>query len=106
MTELLWHLGFLSQSILKNSITIPSVMPRMTVSLLPRVYGDRPNVMPQGVTNLAVIGRFVEMPEETTVSIDYGVQAAQLAVSQLMGLGEETENTRKRRFLSFLDLWV
>lgn len=106
MTELLWHLGFLSPSILKNSITIPSVMPRMTASLLPRAYGDRPKVIPEGMTNLAVIGQFVEIPNETTVSMEYSVRGAQLAVSQLMGLGEEPENTRKRLFLSFLDLWV
>lgn len=53
MTELLWQLSFLPQSILKYSITIPSVMPRMTASLLPQVYGDLPNLIPQGMTNLA-----------------------------------------------------
>jgi oleate hydratase len=106
MTELLWHLGFLSQSILRNSITIPSVMPRMTASLLPRAFGDRPNIIPEGMTNLAVIGQFVEIPDETTVSMDYGVRTAQLAVSRLMGLGEEPEKKRKRLFLSLLDLWV
>jgi oleate hydratase len=58
------------------------------------------------MTNLAVIGQFVEIPDETTVSMEYSVRGAQLAVSQLMGLGEEPENTRKRLFLSFLDLWV
>ncbi|KAJ6027947.1 hypothetical protein N7540_003523 [Penicillium herquei] len=106
MTELLWHLGFPSQSILQNSITIPSVMPRMTASLLPRAYGDRPNVIPQGMTNLAVIGQFVEIPDETTVSMDYAVRGAQLAVSKLMGLGEEPKNTKRRLYRSCLNFWI
>ena len=105
MTELLWHLGFPSESILNNSITVPCVMPRRTASLLPRACGDRPNVIPEGMTNLAVIGQFVEIPDETNVSMDYGVRGAQLAVTQLMGLHEQLENTRKRLDLSFLAVW-
>jgi len=100
MTELLWHLGFPSESILNNSITVPCVMPRRTASLLPRACGDRPNVMPEGMANLAVIGQFVEIPDETNVSLDYGVRGAQLAVSQLMGLRKQPENTKRRLNLS------
>ncbi|KAJ5700218.1 hypothetical protein N7536_003231 [Penicillium majusculum] len=105
MTELLWHLGFPSESILNNSITVPCVMPRRTASLLPRACGDRPNVIPEEMTNLAVIGQFVEIPDETNVSLDYGVRGAQLAVAQLMGLRKQPENTRKRLDLSFLVVW-
>lgn len=105
MTELLWHLGFPSESILNNSITVPCVMPRRTASLLPRACGDRPNVIPEGMTNLAVIGQFVEIPDETNVSLDYGVRGAQLAVAQLMGLRKQPENIRKRLDLSFLVVW-
>lgn len=105
MTELLWHLGFPSESILKNSITVPCVMPRRTASLLPRDCGDRPNVMPEGMTNLAVIGQFVEIPDETNVSLDYGVRGAQLAVSQLMGISTQPENTKRRLDLSLFAAW-
>jgi oleate hydratase len=106
MMELLWHLGFPSESILNNSITMPCVMPRRTASLLPRTYGDRPNVSPEYISNLAVIGQFVEIPDETSASMEYGVRGAQLAVSQLMGLHKEPEKARERLNLSFLDLWV
>lgn len=106
MIELLWHLGFPSESILNNSITVPCVMPRRTASLLPRKCGDRPNVMPEGMANLAVIGQFVEIPDETNVSLDYGVRGAQLAVSQLMGTRKQPENTKRRLDLSlFLAAW-
>lgn len=106
MTELLWHLGFPSESILNHSITMPCVMPRRTASLLPRSYGDRPKVLPENITNLAVIGQFVEIPNETTVSMEYGVRGAQLAVCQLMGLRPEPEKARKSVNLSFLGLWA
>lgn len=106
MTELLWHLGFPSEPILNNSITVPCVMPRRTASLLPRACGDRPNLIPEGMTNLALIGQFVEIPDETNVSMDYDVRGAQLAVSQLMGLREQPENKRKWVDLSFLAVWT
>ena len=106
MTELLWHLGFPLESILNNSITIPCMMPRRTASLLPRTYGDRPNVSPEYITNLAVIGQFVEILDETSVSMEYGVRGAQLAVSGLMDLRKEPEKKRKWLNLSFLGLWA
>ncbi|OJJ36348.1 hypothetical protein ASPWEDRAFT_49873 [Aspergillus wentii DTO 134E9] len=79
IAELLWHLEFPSKSILKNSTTIPCVMPRRTTSLLPRIRGDRPKVIPENMANLAVIGQFAEIPDWTTASMDYGVLGAQLA---------------------------
>jgi Myosin-crossreactive antigen len=94
MTELLLLLGFPSASILGNSITIPCVMPRRTASMLPRTYQDRPNVIPDGTANLAVIGQFVDIPDETTVSLDYSVRGAQLAVGRLMGFCKEPVNTK------------
>jgi oleate hydratase len=76
MTKLLWHLGFPSELTLNNSITVLYVMPRRTASLLPRACGDRLNVMPEGMANLAVIGLFMEIPDKTNVSLDYGVRGA------------------------------
>lgn len=65
LTELLWRLGFPSESILRRSITIPGVLPRKTASLLLRNSADRPKVIPpENMTNLAVIGQFVEIPDE------------------------------------------
>jgi len=106
MTELLRHLGFPLEPILDNCITIPCVMPRRTASLLPRTSGDRPTVIPDNMTNLAVVGQFVEIPDETTVSMDYGVRGAQLAVSNLMGLHKQPEKARKSLSFPFLNLWV
>lgn len=106
MTELLWHLGFPLESILNNSITIPCVMPRRTASLLPRTRGDRPKVILDEMTNLVTIGQFVEIPDETTVSLDYGVRATQLAVSHVTGLHREPVKTKKSLGFPFFNLWL
>ncbi|KAF7595703.1 hypothetical protein BBP40_005147 [Aspergillus hancockii] len=96
MTEILYHLEFPIEGIRNNSITIPSVVPRMTATLLPRTCGDRPQVIPEGVNNLALIGQFVDIPDEVVVTMDYGVKGAQMAVRQLMGLDVEKKKPKKK----------
>ena len=105
MIELLTHLNFPSGPTLQKSINIPCVMPRMTATLLPRTYSDRPTVIPENMTNLAVIGQFVEVPDESTVSMDYSVRGAQQAVMQLMGLHKELKKARKSSIITFLCHW-
>ncbi|KAE8404993.1 67 kDa myosin-cross-reactive antigen family protein [Aspergillus pseudonomiae] len=102
MTEILQHLQFPVDGILKNSITIPSVVPRMTATLLPRADGDRPQVIPEGMENLALIGQFVDIPDEVVVSMDYGVRGAQMAVRRLMGLDNEGKKSKRSSAISLL----
>jgi myosin-crossreactive antigen len=40
-------------------------------------------VCPPGSTNLALAGRFVNIPGETTVTFDYEVRSAQLAAEKV-----------------------
>ncbi|KAI9730990.1 MAG: hypothetical protein M1834_005451 [Cirrosporium novae-zelandiae] len=86
MTELLGHLNFPLHPILDNSITRPCMMPYITSQFLTRRIEDRPKVMPKGTTNLALLGQFVEIPEDTVFTVEYSVRAAQMAVFELMGL--------------------
>ncbi|KAF3021814.1 hypothetical protein E8E15_008265 [Penicillium rubens] len=64
MTEILHHLQFPTEGILPGSITIPCVMPRKSAPLLRRDGPDRPLVVPDGMRNMAMIGHFVEIPNE------------------------------------------
>lgn len=104
MTEILLHLRFPIQGheeeeIIRDSITIPCFFPRMTATLLPRAASDRPQIIPENMTNLALIGHFVEIPDEVVGTAGYGVKAAQIAVRRLMGLegeGLSTTNHSKR----------
>ncbi|GLB05711.1 hypothetical protein AtubIFM57258_001000 [Aspergillus tubingensis] len=95
MEEILTQLNFPVQGILDHSITLPCVVPRAAATLLPRLRGDRPQVIPPGIDNLGLIGQFVDIPEEVAVTMDYSVRSAQTAVRQLMGL--ETHKTVSKR---------
>ncbi|KAJ5748306.1 myosin-cross-reactive antigen family protein [Penicillium nucicola] len=89
MTEILYNLQFPLQPILNDSITIPCVAPRMAAPFLPREDGDRPPVIPEGMTNVALIGQFVDIPDQIVGTMDYYVRGAQIAVRQLMGLDRD-----------------
>ncbi|OXV05816.1 hypothetical protein Egran_06416 [Elaphomyces granulatus] len=105
LMELLQHLHFPVDFILKNSITIPCLMPFVTAELLTRGHGDRPEVIPHNMTNLALVGQFVEIPDDTTFTMDYSVRGAQMAVYRLMGLKREPQKSRS--YISeFLDLLI
>ena len=65
LEELLRHLQFSNTAaIMKSSICIPCNLPYMNNIWLPRRSGDRPQVVPEGVTNLGLIGQYVELPQD------------------------------------------
>lgn len=97
MTELLHHLRFPVQEIIHDSITVPCVFPRITARLLPRAASDRPQIIPENMTNLALIGHFVEIPDEVVATAGYGVKAAQMAVRRVMGLQESSNHGKHRK---------
>jgi oleate hydratase len=88
MTELIGHLRFDANkdSILKASNCIPCMMPYITSQFMPRVKGDRPDVIPAGTTNLAFLGQYCEIPDDTVFTVEYSVRSAQMAVIGLLGL--------------------
>ncbi len=59
-------------------------MPYITAQFLTREKGDRPDVIPKGSTNLALMGQFVELPRDTVFTVEYSVRCAQTAVHELM----------------------
>jgi oleate hydratase len=65
MAELLAHFQFPEHPILENSLTIPCMMPYITSQFLARKVGGRPEVIPKGSTNLALLGQYVEIPRDT-----------------------------------------
>jgi oleate hydratase len=88
LEEVLGHLRFgeYRAAILAASDVIPCVMPYVTSPFLVRKTGDRPNVVPEGSTNLAFIGQFAELPDEVVFTVEYSVRSAQTAVYTLLGL--------------------
>lgn len=89
LQELLYHLGIDGKDMheyIDTSIVIPSMMPYITSQFMPRVKGDRPEVVPAGSTNLAFLGQFAEIKDDCVFTVEYSVRSAIMAVYTLLGL--------------------
>lgn len=92
--ELLYHMGLKERipEILSHTVNvIPSMMPYITSQFMPRVKGDRPEVIPEGSTNFGFIGQFAEVADDCVFTVEYSVRSAMMAVYGLMKLGKEVE---------------
>jgi oleate hydratase len=92
LEELVHHLGFGADAdrILDTSIVRPCYQPFITSQFLKRKVSDRPDVVPQGSTNLALTGQFVEVPDDCVFTMEYSVRSGQMAVYGLLPeLGKE-----------------
>ncbi|WP_330368665.1 oleate hydratase [Alkaliphilus metalliredigens] len=64
-------------------------MPCIISQFQPRAMTDRPQVVPEGSTNLAMISQFVEIPEDMVFTEEVSVRAAHIVVYTLMGLDKK-----------------
>lgn len=89
LLELLHHLHIedKAEEIMKTVINvIPCMMPFVGAQFQPRKMLDRPDVVPKGSTNFAMISQFVEIPEDMVFTEEYSVRAARIAVYTLLGI--------------------
>ncbi len=88
LTEAFSQLGFQEHlpEFMEKSICIPCMMPYITSQFMPRLRSDRPLVIPPGSTNLAFVGQYCELPDDTVFTVEYSVRSAQVAVTSLLGL--------------------
>jgi oleate hydratase len=100
MAEVLGHLGITAEApaILDSMTCIPCMMPYITSQFLPRGKGDRPQVRPAGWRNLALVGQFVELPEDVVFTVEYSVRSAQVAAYALLGLPREPPGVYQGKF--------
>ena len=91
LTELLGHLKFDEDkaAIIESANCIPCMMPFITSQFMPRAIGDRPQVVPERSTNLALVGQFCEIPDDVVFTEEYSVRAARIAVYKLFGIEKE-----------------
>ncbi|MCK9395569.1 MAG: oleate hydratase [Methylobacter sp.] len=91
LIELFRHLklGDKAQSIIDAAICIPCMMPFITSQFMPRIKGDRPDVVPAGAKNFAFIGQFCEIPDDVVFTVEYSVRSAQMAVYNLFNIKRE-----------------
>ncbi|MEK4515163.1 oleate hydratase [Paenibacillus sp. FSL H8-0122] len=92
LEELCYHMGLADRipGILEHTTNvIPCMMPYITAQFMPRVLGDRPQVVPQGSVNLAFLGQFAEVPDDCVFTVEYSVRSAMMAVYNLLALDKE-----------------
>jgi oleate hydratase len=91
LRELLYHMGAGDQTegIVATSRVIPCMMPYITSQFMPRVKGDRPDVVPTGSVNLAFLGQFVEIPGDCVFTVEYSVRSAMMGVYTLLNLDKQ-----------------
>lgn len=88
LTEFLYHLGMLDikDEVLKHTYVSTCMMPYITSQFMPRAIKDRPNVIPEGCTNLALIGQYVELPGDVVFTVETSVRTAMMAAYGLLQL--------------------
>lgn len=89
LQETLRHLRFDNQSdaIMASSICTPCYMPYVNNVWLPWRRGDMPPPVPEGATNLGLIGQYVDMPKEIAFTIECSVRSAWEAIRTLLKRG-------------------
>jgi oleate hydratase len=92
--ELLYHMGLKDRipEILSHTVNvIPSMMPYITSQFMPRVAGDRPEVVPAGSRNFGFLGQYAEVPQDCVFTVEYSVRSAMMAVYRLMKIDKKVE---------------
>ena len=89
LTEVVRQLKFDSQlgAIIASSTCIPCNMPYVNNIWMPRNRTDRPSVVPNGATNLELIGQYVEVQKDIAFTIEYSARTAWEAVYLLLKRG-------------------
>tara|TARA_R110001592_G_scaffold111372_2_gene308413 strand:+ start:20936 stop:22951 length:2016 start_codon:yes stop_codon:yes gene_type:complete len=91
LTEMCYHLGLIDQleEILAATKTRIALMPYITAQFMPRARGDRPDVVPEGCTNLAFMGQFVETHNDVVFTLESSVRTARIGVYSLLDIPKQ-----------------
>jgi len=74
---------------------IPCYMPYVDAQFEPRKYSDRPQVIPAGSTNFAMVSQFVEIPDDMVFTEEYSVRAARTAVYGLLDVKKRSARSHR-----------
>ena len=88
LEEVLGHLHFdKKETIMASSICIPCHLPYVNNIWLPRSRADRPPVVPEGATNLGLIGQYTEVARDIAFTFEYSTRTAWEAIYLLLKRG-------------------
>jgi len=91
LTEMCFHLGLIDQveEVIAATKVRTALMPYITGQFMPRAKGDRPWVVPDGSTNLACLGQFVETHNDVVFTLESSVRTARIGVYSLLGIKKQ-----------------
>lgn len=91
LIELLYHLGLLDMKdeLLAHTYMSTAMMPYITSQFMPRKVSDRPKNVPDGCTNLAFIGQYVEVPDDVVFTVETSVRTGLEGVYKLLNLDKD-----------------
>ncbi|AAV82435.1 oleate hydratase [Idiomarina loihiensis] len=91
LTELCHHLGIEEQldEIIANTKIRIALMPYITAQFMPRAAGDRPRVVPDGCTNLGLVGQFVETRNDIIFTMEASIRTARIGVYKLLNIPKQ-----------------
>ena len=101
LQELLYHFGIAEsdmQAYIDECIVIPAMMPYITSQFMPRVKGDRPEVIPEGSQNLAFLGQFCEIKDDCVFTVEYSVRSAIMAVYHFLNIEKKAPEIYASQF--------
>ena len=88
--EWLYHIGVPESEIeelaTNSANTVPVMMPYIDAFFMPRAYGDRPKVVPDGAVNFAFLGQFAETARDTIFTTEYSIRTGMEAVYSLLDI--------------------
>ena len=89
LEEVLRQLRFDRQrdAIMASSICIPCDLPYVNNIWMPRKHTDRPSPVPEGATNIGLIGQYVEVSRDVAFTIEYSTRTAWEAIHHLLKRG-------------------
>lgn len=91
LTELCHHLGIVEQleEVAQNTKVRTALMPYITAQFMTRAAGDRPRVVPEGCTNLALVGQFVETRNDVIFTMEASIRTARIGVYKLLNIPKQ-----------------
>ena len=88
--EWLYHIGVpvdqIEEMASKHANTVPVMMPYIDAFFMPRAYGDRPDVVPEGAVNFAFLGQFAETKRDTIFTTEYSMRTGMESVYTLLNI--------------------
>ena len=91
LTEMCYHLGLIDdvEEVIAATKVRTALMPSITAQFMPRAKGDRPWAVPEGSTNVACLGQFVQTHNDVVFTLESSVRTARIGVYSLLGIKKQ-----------------